>query len=810
MFSNYLQMAFRQLQKQKLFTAIKIGGFALSIAACLLISLYIRDEINYDNFYPDADRIYRLVGVFKNDNGKTEKGVAFQPPMAKTVKADFPEVAQAARLMPYKLFGGAGSNQIRRADQKQNFYEEGFSFADQEFLDILQVPMIYGDRHKALEEPFSLVISKKKADLYFPGENPVGKILYLNDNNRMPIKIGGVMADFPSTSHLKFDFFISLAGVSFWNGEQDSWGSSNYDTYVKLKPGTDAAALQKKMTTDIIQNYLVPEMKKEGATDADEVIKRAHLELQAIGDIHLKSYDIHDSFTHGDQRFVWLFAIVAGLILFIACINFINLATAKSANRAKEVGLRKVVGSGRGNLIYQFLTESLVYSVISFILAIGFAAVLLPWFNQLSAKTLTIPWSAWWLLPILLLAAILTGFVSGIYPSFYLSSFQPISVLKGRISKASRNSLLRNSLVIFQFTTSIVLIIGTLVIYRQTNFLLNRNVGFDKDQVMVIQSTQTLGPQLKTFKDELKRLPQVEAVSVSDFLPVEGTKRNGNTFWKEGRTKIDDGVTGQMWDVDDEYVKTLGMKIVAGRNFSPDIATDSQSVVINQAMAKKLGLTEPVGQKITNGEVMTVIGVVENFNYESMRDDLDGLCMRLRNSPTMMSVKIRGTTMESAIPAIEAAWKKFMPYQQIRFNFLDESFANMYASVKRMQNVFINLSLLAIIIACLGLFALSAFMAEQRNKEIGIRKVLGASVSGITTMLSKDFVKLVLISIVIATPLGWWAMTKWLQDFSYRAPISWWILVLAAAIAILVAVFTISFQSIKAATQNPVKSLRSE
>ncbi|WP_336517775.1 ABC transporter permease [Pollutibacter soli] len=810
MLRNYIRMAIRQLKKQKMFTAIKIGGFALSIAACLLIGLYIRDEISYDKHHAGAENIYRVIGVFKNDDGKVSRGVAMPPPGARTLKNDFPEVALAGRLMPYKLFGGAGSNQIRRADQKQSFYEEGFSFADQELIDILELPMVYGNRETALKDPNTLLISKRKADIYFPGENPTGKILYFNGRDNFPIKIGGVMADPSPHSHLQFDFYISLAGVSFWDNEQEGWGSSNYDTYLKLRPGTERKALQKKMTSALLKNYMIPEMKKAGDVNADEILKKASLELQPIGDVHLKSYNIDDSFTHGDQRFVWLFAIVAALILVIACINFVNLATAKSANRAKEVGLRKVVGSSKGSLITQFLTESLLYSLISFLLAVAFAIILLPWFNQMAAKSLAIPWKEWWLLPSLLAAALFTGLISGVYPSFYLSAFKPVSVLKGNISKASRNVFLRNGLVVFQFTTSIILIIGTIVIYKQTNFLLNRNVGFDRDQVVVIQSTQTLGQQLPAFRDELKNLREVKAVTVSDFLPVSGTKRNGNTFWKEGRRTMDDGVGVQVWDVDDNYISALGMKIVAGRNFSPTIASDSMALIINQTMAKKMGLTDPIGQKIMNWETYTIIGVVEDFNFESMKHDMGGLCFRLRNSPTMISAKINPANMKEGLASIETLWKKFLPYQQIRYNFLDDSFANMYASVKRMQNIFLNFSILAIIIACLGLFALSAFIAEQRNKEIGIRKVLGASVSGITTMLSKDFVKLVAISVVIAVPLGWWAMNKWMEDFSYRTPITWWIFALAALLALLIAVFTISFQSIKAALQNPTKSLRSE
>jgi putative ABC transport system permease protein len=414
-------------------------------------------------------------------------------------------------------------------------------------------------------------------------------------------------------------------------------------------------------------------------------------------------------------------------------------------------------------------------------------------------------------LPLMIAADFIIGILAGLYPSFYLSGFKPINVLKGQVSRGSKNSILRNGLVVFQFTTSIILIIGTLVIYKQTHFILNKKVGFDKDQVLLIQGTNTLGDQVKTFKNELLKLSQVKSASVSDYLPIAGTKRNGNTFYNEGKKKEESGVDTQFWIVDDDYLNTMGMKLVAGRNFSPQMPTDSQGVVINQTLANKLNLKDPIGKRITNGYgIFNVLGVVQDFNFESMRDQIGGLCMILGNSPSIVSVKVKTADIKDLVPSITAVWKKFAPAQPIRYTFLDDSFANMYADVQRMGSIFTSFAILAIIIACLGLFALSAFMAEQRNKEIGIRKVLGASVSGITTMLSKDFVKLVVIAIVIASPIAWWAMTKWLQDFVYRITISWWMIAIAGLIAVVIALITVSFQAIKAAITNPISSLRTE
>lgn len=812
MIKNYLKIAIRQLRKQKMYTAIKIGGFAFSIAACLLIALYIRDEVSFDKNYPDADRIYRVVGAY-NIDAIHEKGVDWPAIMAKTLKKDYPEVEKSGRLMPNSLFWGAGSNEIKHADGVENTHEDGFAYADQSLLEILKVPMVYGDLAHALSEPQTMVISKSKADKYFPGQNPVGKVMYLNNNKSRPYKIGAVMQDFPETTHLHYNFLLTLTGVQFWNGEQETWGASNYSVYVLLKPGANIDQLNKKITDGIIKGYYIPDMKKGGDKNADRIAGALTMFLQNIKDINLYSYDIHDGMSHGDIRFAWLFGAVAGFILLIACINFINLSTAKSANRAKEVGLRKVVGSQRSGLIQQFLTESLLYSVFSFVLGLVLAALLLPYFNVLASKSLSMPWQQWWLLPILLAAAGIIGLVAGIYPAFYLSSFKPIDVLKGKLATGSKSSFLRNGLVVFQFTTSIILIISTVVIYNQMHYILNKKVGFEKDQVLMIQGTHTLEGEVQSFKNELLKLSAVKSATISDFLPVSGTKRNGNEFHNEGKQKLETGTGGQFWDVDADYIKTLGMTIVAGRDFNPKLKTDSQAVIINQTMANKLGLKNPVGKRISNyGAPVPIIGVVKDFNFESLKGTLDPLVMHLGNSPSIVSVKIKTDDIKGTLAQINAVWKSFSPNQPIRYTFMDEQFANMYADVQRMGSIFTTFAVLAIIIACLGLFALAAFMAEQRSREIGIRKVLGATVRSITTLLSYDFIKLVFIAIVIASPIAWWAMNKWLEDFnpSNRIAISWWMFALAGATSIVIAVLTVSYQSIKAALINPVKSLKAE
>jgi len=814
MIRNYLKIAIRQLRRQKMYAAVKIGGFALGIAACLLIALYIRDETSFDKSYPDVDRIYRLVGFFAHD-GKIEKDNSWPAPMSKAILSDMPEVEFCGRMMPNSLIGHAGANELRPVEQVQNTYEKGFAYIDQSTLDIFQLPMVYGKREIALKEPNTMVITKSIADKYYPGQNPVGKVMVLDNDKGHLYRIGGVLADIPSNSHLhSYNFFLTLSNVEFWNGEQNNWGDINYPIYLKVRAGANVTQLQEKLSHDMLYNYFLPSMQKDGQVDAQKLVSEFSIHLQPVKDINLYSYDIQDGLSHGDIRFTWLFGAIAAFILVIACINFINLSTAKSANRAKEVGLRKVVGSYRSNLINQFLTESAIYSIISFALGIFIAWLVLPYFNTLASKSLVMPWAEWWFVPVILISALIVGTFAGLYPAFYLSSFRPVQVLKGSISGGSKNPLLRNSLVVFQFASSIILIISTIVIYSQTHFILNRKVGFDKDQVMVLQGTNTMGDKnIKDFKNDLSKIASIKSVSISDYLPVNGSKRNGNTYFKEGREKLDAGIGGQYWQIDDTYLKTLGMKLVEGRNFSYNMASDTagKSVIINQTMAKRLNLKNPVGKLITNGYGhYLVIGVIHDFNFESMRGSIDPLVLHFGLSPSMMTVKFTGNDVQNTIANVSALWKKFSPDQPIRYTFLDQEFASMYADVERTGSIFTSFAVLAIIIACLGLFALSAFMAEQRSKEIGIRKVLGASVQGITTLLSLDFVKLVVLAIMIASPIAWWWTNKWLQDFAYQVPITWWMFAVAGLGAVLIALITVSFQSVKAALANPIKSLRSE
>jgi putative ABC transport system permease protein len=808
MFKNYFRITWRSMSRQKMYTSIKIGGFALGLATCMLIFLFIRHEVSFDKYYKDGDRIYR---VYNDWSGPERPGRWTSMPanMASIMKDDYPEVELSGRFLAQQWFN-AGSNLFRPEDQLENTFEEGFAYADQELFQILEIPVVYGNALHALDKPNTIVLTKSKADKYFPGIDPVGKTVVLNDDRTKSFTIGAVIPDFPVTSHIKVNFLITFKGVEFWPGEQTSWCCWNYDVYVRLRPGASPQALSGKLNA-IRDKYFVGYMKETSNRPVDDIVKYHHFGLQPVQDIYLNTASVQSDGAHGDKRYVWLFGGIACFILLLACINFINLSTAKSANRAKEVGLRKVVGSGRGYLVRQFLTESVLYSLVAFALAVVLVALALPYFSSLAGRTLVVPWQEWWMAPAMLLAALFIGVLAGLYPSFYLSSFNPVDVLKGAVSRGAKSSGLRNALVVFQFTTSIVLIIGTFVIYRQMSYILNSKVGFGKDQVILVQGTNTLNTEKQqTLKTELLSLAGVQHVTMGDYLPVSGTHRDQNVFYKEGRQKEDAGVSGQRWIVDPDYLATMDMKLVAGRNFDEKIASDSSAVIINQSMAKGFGFKNPVGERIQNWQVFTIIGVVEDFHFESMKDKIGPLLMTRGKGGQVMALKAKTKDMPALLARVKEKWDVAMPYQPFRYTFMDESYARMYEDVQRMGTVFGSFAVLAIIVACLGLFALSSFMVEQRSKEVSIRLVLGASINTILRLLTQGFVKLVAISFILAAPLAWYMMQKWLEDYEYKIDITWDIFLVAGVISVGIALLTISYQSMKAALANPATRLRSE
>jgi putative ABC transport system permease protein len=808
MLKSYFKSGWRNLVRHKIYSSIKIGGLAIGITSCLLITLFIDQELNYDRHYPHTSRIYRVVERYQGDE-TLHKGVSFPAPMAAALRDEYPEIEKVARFNPVKIFG-AGSNIIRRTDMTESFHEEGFAYADQSLLEMLSIPFVYGNPRLALTEPNSIVITQSKASKYFFGEDPLGKNVIMNNNQERVYTITGVIKDFPVNSHLQASFLMTLSGFEFWPGEQTTWHASNYVTYVTLRRHADKTQLKRKLSS-IAEKYYLTRMIESGETDPEGKLKRISFALQPVKDIYMNTEGIRDDLPHGDMRYIWLFGSVAACILIIACINFINLSTAKSAGRAREVGIRKVVGSVRMSLVGQFLVESVLYSFLSLLLAVLLTWLSLSYFSDLVGKPIAFRNVDWRLAVIPVFGALVVGVVAGLYPSFYLSAFKPIQVLKGNISQGARAPVARSLLVVFQFTMSAALIIGTTVIYRQMDFVLNKELGFDKSQVLLVHGANMLGNRVEVFKDKVLQLPGVESASISEYLPVEGATRNRNELWTTDKTK-DERVGCQIWSVDHDYIQTMEMTIVEGRNFTSKMPGDGKAMIVNQAMVKAMGMKDPIGQQVTNGwgGIWTVVGVVEDFHFESMRKNIAPLCLVLDSAPAVVSIKANTADMAGLIRSVGTVWRELLPDLAMRYDFLDERYSHTYRGVEQTGRTFGSFAILAIIVACLGLFGLSAFMVEQRAKEISIRLVLGASVNSILRMLTGNFVTLVLIALLLAAPLAWYVMQMWLEDFAYRIDLSWDIFVLSGLVSVGIALVTVSFLSVKAALSSPTKNLKSE
>lgn len=811
MLKSNFKIAFRQIKRQKFYSAINITGLALGIACCLLIALYIKDEFSYDLQHPNIDNLYRVALDIKMNEWEGQ-GNAIPPMLTKKMMEEIPEITSSARLNPY--FGLAGSNLVRRQQDAENKFEDKFVYADQELFELFHLPLIYGDKNAILDEPNMMVITQKIADKYFPNQNPIGEVLVLNDNLERIFKISGVAENIPDQNHFHYDFFISMPTLT--DAENPSLVSNNYYGYVTLKEGTDLVQFKQKLHDFSFKNF-APQFKEIQNLDFTEMQKNGQYYramLQPVADIHLYSPPSEANLEpNGDIRYVQLFGLIALFIFGIALVNFVNLSTARSANRAKEVGVRKVLGSIKSQLIAQFLVESVLMSLFAFIVGSVVAIWLLPFFNELSGKNLSIPFTDWTFLPVLLAFGIGAGILGGLYPAFYLSAFEPIKVLKGKLSRGSKSSWLRNALVVGQFAISIGLIIGTIVVYQQMNFVQNKKIGFEKDQVLLIQDTYILGDQITTFKKALKEIPEIDDASMSAFLPLDGGPRNSMSFSAVGEETRQDQLYLQAWPVDEDYINTLGMTLKEGRNFKANMESDKYAVILNETAVKKLGLVEPIGKEISSPYLDApyhIVGVLEDFNYESLRGEVRGLGLFLSQETNAISVKANTESMENLLAKTENLWASFAPNQPFRYTFMDDRFDRMYKAEDRVGKLFSIFALLAIFIACLGLFAMATFMTEQRSKEIGIRKVLGASVGSIVFQLSKNFLLLVVIGLLIAAPIAWTQMSKWLDNFAYRIDVEWWMPVVAGILVGLIAFLTVGFQSLKAALANPMNSLKME
>lgn len=809
MIKNYLTVAWRNLKKNKVYSFLNITGLAIGLASFLLIALYIMDEVSYDRYNANADRIYRINSDIKLGGGELHMPVTSDM-MGQLLIKDDPSIEQYTRI-----YNSSGPKMIKK--DKVFIIENRVAHVDSTFFDVFTLPAISGNTHTALNEPNTVAITESSAKKYFGSTDVLGKIIETNDEKTPDYKITAVIKDIPSNSHFHFDFLFSMKNADYQWGQMTS---HNFHTYLLLKKGADYKQVQKNFDR-YIDKYVLPSVRKFIKISSMDDFKKAGNQLEysliPLTKIHLHSDRSFELSATGNIQYVYIFGAVALFILLIACINFMNLTTARSAGRAKEVGIRKVLGTERRFLIFQFLTESTLMVIFSLILAIVVAYLVLPQFNQVSNKTLTLGGLfSPYILPLLLALPLVVGLLAGSYPAFYLSSFRPIEVLKGKLKISGGSVSLRSVLVVFQFATSVILIVGTLVIYKQLNYIQTRDLGYSKDQVLTIENTYTLGDQDIAFKNSVLQMTGVQSGTLSSFLPVSNSSRNDNTFFKDATMDISGSIDMQTWRVDYDYMKTMGMQILRGRNFSPDYGSDSGAVVINETTAQFLHYADPIGQKIYTSDnpgkikSYTIIGVVKNFNFESLKQGIGPLGFFLGKRSAMASFKVNTKNVTALVSKIETLWKQMSPAMPFNYSFLDESFNEMYQSENRVGKIAILFSTLAILIACMGLFGLATFIAEQRTKEIGIRKVLGASVQGIVGLLSKEFIKLVAIAFIIAAPISVWIMNRWLNDFTYRIHLEWWLVGIAGVLALLIALLTVSFQAIRAAVANPVNSLKNE
>jgi putative ABC transport system permease protein len=812
MFRNYLKIAFRSLRKSKGFTALNIIGLAAGLGVCLLIVLYVTDELSYDRYNVNADRIYRIDEDLYFNNTQYD-AVTTSKFFGPTLVASYPKIQQMVR------FRNPGAELVRKGND--HVLDNHFTFADSTIFKVFTLPMIAGDPNTALNNPHSIVIDESAARRYFNSTDVIGRTLEVGGNNT-PLKITGVIRDMPEQSQFHFSFIRPLREAYNFNDPNDNnWISNGYYTYILAQPGTTRAEVQKTVD-EVVNLHISPALQgmfHTSGADLEKAGNHFRCRIFPLTDVHLHSNKSGELEANSNIQFVYIFSVIAVLILLIACVNFMNLSTARSANRAKEVGIRKVTGSTKGQLIIQFLTESILLSLFSLVLALGIAVLLLPMFNQLAGKSLhpDVLFSGRFL-PVLILLVLVVGCLAGSYPAFYLSSFQPIHVLKGKIAAGFKSSWLRNSLVVFQFFISIGLIVSTLVIYRQLHYIRNKEVGFNRDQVLVIHDTWSLGRDGTTnLRKNLLTLAGVTDATVTPDLPtVDGQ------YWQEGwfpDASLDarKAILMTTLRVDDHYIPTLGMQMIKGRNFDlAQFPTDSTAVLLNEAAVAMLGVKDPINLILYNHDdqkllTFHVVGVVKDFNYNSMHDKIHPLLMVFNTyNWSNMAVRFHTNDAFSLVRQVESkfhAEKQGLPFS---YTFMDNDFDKLYHAEQQTGQIFITFAVFAILIACLGLFGLVTYAAEQRTKEIGIRKVLGARVTSIVGLLSKDFTILVGIAALIAFPAAWWAMYKWLETFAYRTEISWWIFLVAGAVALAIALLTVSIQTIRAALANPIKSLRSE
>lgn len=807
MFKSNLVIALRNLSKYKFYSGLNISGLALGLCCCIFIIIWTTDEMSYDTFFEDHERIYRVSSDLKFQDNKYD--MALTPaPMAEAFKADFPEILHSGRLR------NGGSSVFKKGDRFVD--QHNLMYADHDIFEIFSFEFIYGDRQTVLTEPNSIVITESVARRFFDSNDVVGKSL-VNINND-PFKIDGVIRDLPTNSHFHPEVLISMEG--FDQSRDGVWLSNNFYTYFLLDENNNATALEAKFES-VYPKYFGPQLEQFVGATWDQLIQSgSHVNyfLVKLNDIHLHSHQDHEIEANGDIEYVFMFSAIGIFILVIACINFMNLSTARAAVRSKEVGIRKVLGSFRHQLIGQFLLESVIASFIALIMALALIILLLPLFEGLTGKVIENPMimemSLWLSIG---LGTLVIGLLAGIYPAFVLSGYKPVMVLKGQLRSGKTGSAVRGVLVVFQFVMSIIMIVGTTVVYKQLNFIQNQNLGFDKERVIILNNTFTLGTKITSFKEELLRDPQIENITITGYLPTNDWRSDTALQPKEA-TNTDNTVGCQIWSVDHDYIKTMGMKIVAGRDFSKELISDSTSVLLNETAAKRFGFDNPIGKKIkTLGDFqfygmneVTVVGVVEDFHFDSMRDNIAPMLILLSENSSVIAIRYLGNDVNNVLASVENVWNEFNPNHPLDYDFMDRQFDAKYEAEMQLGQIFTVFGILAIIIACLGLFGLSAFTAEQRRKEIGIRKVLGASVSNLIQLLFSGYTRLLVISLIIGLPAAFMAMNSWLEDFAYHTEIGFGVMILSAMVALLIAWLTVTYQSLRAARLNPAENLRAE
>jgi putative ABC transport system permease protein len=803
MLINYFKIAWRNIKRNKLFSAINILGLSIGIALCFIIMLYVQDELSYDRFNKNAGQIARIIFNASINGGKiSESGI--MAPVAETMKKDFPEVKETARLLRIGI--------VKVNYAEKTFKNDVLAYADPSFFSLFTLPLIEGDAKTALSQPHTLIITNKIAKKYFGNENPIGKTLGFDDNKEM-YKVTGVIENIPSNSHFHFDMFASMVG---WEpAMSDSWMNGDFHTYLLLKPNADYAAMESRFPA-MVEKYMGPQIQRDmGMTISQFRTKGNELgfKLQPLTALHLHADTTTELEPGGSSTYVYIFGAIALFMLLVACINFINLSTAGASRRAKEVGIRKVAGSGKFQLILQFLSESVLIALFALIIGFVLVRLTLPALNNISGKHLLFNTK-----PVLafILTGLLVGLMAGIYPAFYLSSFKPIAVLKGKLTADNNSFGLRRSLVVFQFFISVTLIIGTMVVYQQMKYIQNKKLGYDKDQLITIPNSWVLEKNEQAYKQEILRDPRVVNATASWFKPAGPTNSNNAIVYPEGHDN--QPMKTVEYHVDEQYIPTLGMAMAAGRNFSKDFALDSLGMIINESAVRAFGWStmSAMGKKLVrvNSDKGTnvafhVVGIVKDFNYSSLHNPISPLLMTFQPEGGLI-FKVNTTDLSGLLATMKKRWDAFNTGESFTYSFMDDLFNKTYAAEQKTGTILNIFSALTIFVACLGLFGLATYAAEQRRKEIGVRKVLGATVSQLTQLLSTEFLKLVLIASLIAFPVAWWAMNQWLQSFAYRIDISWWIFAIAGFAALMVALLTVSFQAIKAAIANPVKSLRTE